>query len=160
MLKDPTQLKFFHHFLRSKGGRAETQLFFWMSVEDMKNSIGNRRTYNCKIRRILKKFFASNAETGEAQVEWSNGILHHSHIYCIFSFPVLKCNDPIIHELSKKEKASPFHILTAQAAVVEAMERLWYKDYLAYLSKEKKQKKVAEVRTPKKPIVCKERTVR
>ena len=52
---------------------------------------------------------------------------------------MLKCNDPIIHELSKKEKASPFHILTAQAAVVEAMERLWYKDYLAYLSKEEKQ---------------------
>ena len=155
MLKDPAQLEFFHHFLRSKGGRAETQLLFWMSVEDMKNSIGNRRTYNCKIRRILKKFFASNAERGEPK--WS-GLMEYftTVIYYIFPFPVLKCNDPIIHELSKKEKVSPFHLLTAQAAVVEAMERLWYEDYLAYLSKEEQQKEEAEDQT--KPIICKERT--
>ena len=93
-------------------------------------------------------------------MELSNGMLT-TVIYCIFPFPVLKCNDPIIHELSKKEKASPFHILTAQAAVVEAMERLWYEDYLAYLSKEEKQEEeLADDETAKKPIVCKERTVR
>lgn len=71
---------------------------------------------------------------------------------------MLKCDDAIIHELSKKEKVTPFDILTAQAAVVEAMEHLWYEDYLAYLSKNEKQKERLP-EEPKKPVVCKERTV-
>lgn len=50
--------------------------------------------------------------------------------------------------------------MTAQAAVVEAMERLWYKDYLVYLSKnEKQEERLADDQTAKKPTVCKERTV-
>ena len=161
MLRDPAHLKFFHHFLLSQGDGTETQLLFWMSVEDMKSSMGNRRTYNCKMRRILKKFFASNATKGEPK---SSGVMEYfaTIIFCIdfISIPVLKCDDAIIHELSKKEKVTPFDILTAQAAVVEAMERLWYKDYLAYLSKNKKQEeRLAVDQTPKKPTVCKERTV-
>ena len=66
VLKDPVQLEFFHNFLLSQGGNAETQLLLWLSVEDMKTSMGNRRACNFKMRNILKRFFTSNADRGES----------------------------------------------------------------------------------------------
>ena len=74
MLRDPAHLEFFHHFLLSQGDGAETPLLFWVSVEEMKSSMGNCRTYNSKMRRILKKFFASNATKGEPK---SSGVMEH-----------------------------------------------------------------------------------
>jgi len=76
------------------------------------------------------------------------------------SVQVLKCHDPIIYELSKKERASPFQLLAAQAAVADAMERHWYQDYLAFLSaEEKEEEESSDEQIAKKPIICKERTV-
>ena len=73
---------------------------------------------------------------------------------------MLKCHDPIIYELSQKERASPFQLLAAQAAVADAMERHWYQDYLAFLStEEKEEEESSDDQTAKKPIICKERTV-
>ena len=72
---------------------------------------------------------------------------------------MLKCNDPVIYELSKRERASPFHLLAAQSAVADSMERNWYQSYLDYLSKdESKEEETAEEQQAKKPV-CREHTV-
>lgn len=46
----------------------------------MKSSMGNCRTYNSKMRRILKKFFASNATKGEPK---SSGVMEQSYVILI-----------------------------------------------------------------------------
>ena len=64
LLKDPEQLELFHFFLQSQGRGAsstETQLLFWMAIEDVKASMGNRKACNFKIKKIQQRFFGANS---------------------------------------------------------------------------------------------------
>ena len=71
---------------------------------------------------------------------------------------VLRCHDPAISELSKKDRISPFQLLDAQAAVAETMEKRWFQEYLDFLAAEDCVEEVSEDTPAKKPV-CREHTV-
>ena len=69
LLKDSEQMELFHFFLQSRGrstGNTETQLLFWMAVEDVKACMGNRKACNFKTKRIQQRFFGGRGtDSGE-----------------------------------------------------------------------------------------------
>ena len=64
VLKDVEHLEYFRSFIIARGGTAEMQLQCWLAVEDMKNAAGNKKLYQCKMKRIKKKFFGKEPEAG------------------------------------------------------------------------------------------------
>lgn len=115
------------------------QLLFWVAVEDLKASVGNRRVCNSKMRRIHQRFCGAD----------------RNEIVAVNPQSV----HPAICELGKKEKLSPFELLATQATVVETMERRWYQSYLSFLAAEESIEKEDSEELAKKPV-CKEHTVR
>ena len=52
VLKDREQLEYFCHFLLMHGVSAEVPLEFWIAVEDLKHTVGNKRLFKSKLRRF------------------------------------------------------------------------------------------------------------
>lgn len=57
MLKNPDHIESFYNFLCSNGNGAEMGLVFWLSIEDLKDSIGDPNNFKIKTRRIMRRFF-------------------------------------------------------------------------------------------------------
>ena len=62
VLKDREQLEYFRHFLLMHGVSAEAPLEFWIAVEDLKHTMGNKSLFKCKLRRIKEKFLTGNLQ--------------------------------------------------------------------------------------------------
>ena len=62
MLKDREQLEYFRHFLLMHGVSAEAPLEFWIAVEDLKNTIGSKRQFKGKVRRIKERFLSGDIQ--------------------------------------------------------------------------------------------------
>ena len=71
VLKDPEHLEFFRYYLQQQGGSAEMLVVFWLAVEGVKKSLGNKKTRQLKMRRIQQKFFNSGMlENCEFQIHF------------------------------------------------------------------------------------------
>ena len=62
VLKDREQLEYFRHFLLMHGVSAETPLEFWIAVEDLKNSGGNKKVFKGKVKRIKERFLTGDIQ--------------------------------------------------------------------------------------------------
>lgn len=67
ILKDPKQLRFFEHFLSTKGNNSEARLQFWLAVEDLK-SIHKKSTLRHQIAKIEQRFLGRKAEKRECMM--------------------------------------------------------------------------------------------
>ena len=61
-MKDREQLEYFRHFLLMHGVSAEELLEFWIAVEDLKHTMGNKRLFKSKLRRIKERFLTGNIQ--------------------------------------------------------------------------------------------------
>ena len=62
MLKDREQLEYFRHILLMHGVSAEVPLEFWIAVEDLKHTMGNKRLFKSKLRRIKERFLTGDLQ--------------------------------------------------------------------------------------------------
>ena len=62
MLKDREQLEYFRHFLLMHGMSAEAPLELWIAVEDLKHTVGNKRLFKSKLKRIKERFLTGNLQ--------------------------------------------------------------------------------------------------
>ena len=67
ILKDSKQLRFFEHFLSTKGNNSEARLQFWLAVEDLK-SIHKKSTLKHQIAKIEHRFLGRKAEKSECMM--------------------------------------------------------------------------------------------
>jgi hypothetical protein len=121
MMKTVEHLECFYHFLSMLGNGVETNVVFWLAIEDMKDSIGDPKMSLTKIRRIMRRFF---------KAEGFDITLH--------------CQDSALLELAGMSNPSPFQLMDAQEAVMKLLESRWYNEYVKFLggeySKEEKAK--------------------
>ena len=62
VLKDREQLEYFRHFLLMHGINAEALLELWIAVEDLKQTMGNKKLFKSKLRRIKERFLTGNLQ--------------------------------------------------------------------------------------------------
>ena len=62
VLKDREQLEYFRHFLLMHGVSAEAPLEFWIAVEDLEHTLGNKRLFKSKLKRIKERFLTGNLQ--------------------------------------------------------------------------------------------------
>ena len=67
MLKSSEHLESFYHFLASHGNGVEMGLVFWLAVEDMKDSIADKKMCSTKIRRIMRRFFKDGVDISKLE---------------------------------------------------------------------------------------------
>ena len=77
MLKDREQLEYFRHFLLMHGVSAEAPLEFWIAVEDLKNTISNKRMYKSKIKRIKERFLSGDLQRSKLKKYIHSSKLNH-----------------------------------------------------------------------------------
>jgi hypothetical protein len=59
VVKDRQQLEYFRHFLLMHGVSAEASLEFWIAIEDLKQTMGNKRLFKSKLKRIKERFLTA-----------------------------------------------------------------------------------------------------
>ncbi|XP_070576082.1 uncharacterized protein [Ptychodera flava] len=105
LLRNTDQFEYFKRFLLRE--KAETPLYFWQSVESMKQC-KDAKSRQQKAIQIGRRYFSKAAGSGEA----------------------LRCNAEVIKEIPKLTKVTPPMLLSAQACVVKSMEEQWFGKYL------------------------------
>ena len=73
MMREAQHLECFYHFLSMLGNGVELNVVFWLAIEDMKDSIGDTKMCNTKIRRIMRRFFKTEG------IDISNDVLDINH---------------------------------------------------------------------------------
>ena len=98
------------------GNGVELNVVFWLAIEDMKDSIGDTKMCNTKIRRIMRRFFKTEG------IDISNDVLDINHNGI---FLALHCQDSALTELVGTSTPSPFQLMDAQEAVYKLLETRW-----------------------------------
>ena len=62
VLKDREQIEYFRHYLLMNGVNAEALLEFWIAVEDLKHTMGNKKLFKSKLRKIKERFLTGNLQ--------------------------------------------------------------------------------------------------
>lgn len=117
MMRNVNHLESFYHFLCSIGNGVETNIIFWLAIEDMKDAIGDSKLCATKIRRIMRRFFKDVLDISKCK-----GHLHACMCVCALA---LHCQDSSLLEIACMDNPSPFQLMDAQEAVSKELEARW-----------------------------------
>ena len=74
-MKDCEQLKQFWEFLAAQGRGCETQLLFWLAMEDLRETPAHSRASPRKMERIIQHFL-QNSDTKKCRSSIAASVLH------------------------------------------------------------------------------------